>query len=120
MSKPTVSKLPELVILYGPLPTSKFLPYCSPIFHANVITGNIWPKVLTHCNAVNVNTIKIKLEVLELKKMTREKSLLMDDLNFKIDNMVDTQLSMNPRPNITSYNVCMEDGGAIGQKLGCG
>ena len=30
------------------------------------------------------------------------------------------QLSMNPRPNIMSYHVCMEDRGLIGQKLGCG
>ena len=27
------------------------------------------------------------------------------------------QLSMNPQPNITSYHVCMEDGGGNGGKL---
>ena len=30
------------------------------------------------------------------------------------------QLSMNPRPNITSYHVCMEDRGAKGQNLDVG
>ena len=28
-----------------------------------------------------------------------------------------SQLSLNPRPNITSYHICMEDGGAIGEKI---
>ena len=31
-----------------------------------------------------------------------------------------SQLSMNPRPNITSYPVCMEDGGGNGGKSGFG
>ena len=30
------------------------------------------------------------------------------------------RLSMNHLPNITSYHICMEDGGGNGGKLGCG
>ena len=47
-------------------------------------------------------------------------SLLNHDSNSCHTNNQQAQLSMNPRPNITSYHVCMEDGRAIGQKLGCG
>ena len=43
--EPTVSKLPELVIFDGPLPKSQFSAVSATILHANVITGNIWPKV---------------------------------------------------------------------------
>ena len=32
----------------------------------------------------------------------------------------EAQLSMNPRPNITSNQVCKEDGGGKGGKLACG
>ena len=45
MPDPTVSKLPELVIFGGPLPKSQFSAIFAPVFHANLITGNIWPRV---------------------------------------------------------------------------
>ena len=35
----------------------------------------------------------------------------------KLSSQHPSQLSMNPRPNITSYHVCMEDGGGNGGKL---
>ena len=34
-------------------------------------------------------SVKIKHEVLELKKMNKEKTLIIDDLNFKMVNLVD-------------------------------
>ena len=43
--EPTVSKLPELVILGGPLPTFQFFAISATIFHANMKTGNIWLRV---------------------------------------------------------------------------
>ena len=45
MPEPTVSKLPELVIFDGPLPKSQFSAVSATILHANVTTGNSWPKV---------------------------------------------------------------------------
>ena len=42
MPEPTVSKLPELVIFGSPLSKSQ---YSATIFHANVLTDNILPKV---------------------------------------------------------------------------
>ena len=45
MPDPTVSKLPELVILCGPLSTTHFSARSAAIFHANMITGHIWPRV---------------------------------------------------------------------------
>ena len=45
MLKPTISKLPELVIFGGPLPKSWFYVISATVFHANLITGNIWPRV---------------------------------------------------------------------------
>jgi hypothetical protein len=43
--KPTISKLPELVIFGGPLPKSRFSAISATVFHANLITGNIRPRV---------------------------------------------------------------------------
>ena len=45
MLKPTISKLPEVVIFGGPLPKSRFSAISANAFHANLITGNIWPRV---------------------------------------------------------------------------
>ena len=45
MPEPTVSKLPELVIFGGPLSTSQFSAISATIFHANMITVNIWLRV---------------------------------------------------------------------------
>ena len=43
--KPTINKLPELVIFGGPLPKSRFSAISATVFHANLINGNIWPRV---------------------------------------------------------------------------
>ena len=45
MPEVTISKLPELIIFGSLLPKSKFSAVSTAIFHANVITGNIWPRV---------------------------------------------------------------------------
>ena len=45
MPEPTVSKHPKLVIFGGPLTKSRFSAVSAAIFHANMITGNIWPRV---------------------------------------------------------------------------
>ena len=54
--KPTISKLPELVIFGGPLPKYRFSAFSGTVFHANLKTGNIWPRVdeLLWCLVRNV------------------------------------------------------------------
>ena len=45
MPEPTLSELPELVIFGGSLNTSQFSAISATIFQANMITGDIWPRV---------------------------------------------------------------------------
>jgi hypothetical protein len=41
----TISKHSELVIFGGPLPKYRFSAISATVFHANLIIGNIWPRV---------------------------------------------------------------------------
>ena len=85
MPEHTVSKFPELVTFGGPLPKSKFSAVSTAIFHANVITGNIWPKIHAQlCTAVTTEHRK-------WPKMGRNNSI--------------TNFPFAPRPKLSSMSL---------------
>ena len=54
------------------------------------------------------------------KLFTKHGLVLVFQYVNKEGNVDTSQLSMNPRPNITNYHVCIKDGGGKGQTFGCG
>ena len=68
MPDPTISKLSELVIFGGPLPTSKFFALSTTIFHADMITGNIWPRVHGHLWLVGGGSVINGAYLVQFKK----------------------------------------------------